>query len=189
MERFSHKLAIAPTASISIICGGASACIEPIPANAYTHKTLTGSTAIKNPHLEKLLVSKDLDTPSMWQSILQNEGSVQHLSQLSEQEKAVFRTAFEIDQRWLVEFAADRAPYICQGQSLNLYLRSDVHKWDLLMLHWTAWERGVKSLYYLRSKSVQRAGFAGVEGDNTRQWPTRELAPAENKYDECLACQ
>lgn len=189
MQRFSHKLAIAPTASISIICGGTSACIEPIPANAYTHKTLTGSTAIKNPHLQKLLASKSLDTQEVWQSILQHEGSVQHLPALSEHEKATFRTAFEIDQRWLVEFAADRAPFICQGQSLNLYLRSDVHKWDLLMLHWMAWERGVKSLYYLRSKSVQRAGFAGVEGDNTRQWPTRELQPAADKYDECLACQ
>ncbi len=189
LERFSHKLAIAPTASISIICGGTSACIEPIPANAYTHKTLTGSTAIKNPHLQKLLASRQLDTQDVWQSILQQEGSVQHLEQLSEHEKATFRTAFEIDQRWLVDLAADRAPFICQGQSLNLYLRSDVHKWDLLMLHWLAWERGVKSLYYLRSKSVQRAGFAGVEGDNTRQWPTRELAPVAEKYDECLACQ
>ena len=87
--------------------------------------------------------------------------------------RSVFRTAFEIDQRWVVELAADRAPLICQGQSLNLYLRSDIHKWDLLMLHWTAWERGVKSLYYCRSKSVQRAGFAGVEADNTRAWPAR----------------
>lgn len=189
MERFSHKLAIAPTASISIICGGTSACIEPIPANAYTHKTLNGSTAIKNPHLQRMLAEKGLDTHEVWQSILQHEGSVQHLEQLSEDERSVFRTAFEIDQRWLVDLAGDRAPYICQGQSLNLYLRSDIHKWDLLMLHWMAWERGVKSLYYLRSKSVQRAGFAGVEGDNTRQWPTRELVPAAEKYDECLACQ
>lgn len=188
-ERFSHKLAIAPTASISIICGGTSACIEPIPANVYTHKTLTGSATVKNFHLQRLLASKGLDTQTVWQSILQHEGSVQHLHELSENERAVFRTAFEIDQRWLIELAAERAPFICQGQSLNLYLRSDVHKWDLLMLHWMAWERGVKSLYYLRSKSVQRAGFAGVEGDNTRHWPKRELAPAAEKYDECLACQ
>ena len=189
-ERFSSKLAIAPTASISIICGGASACIEPIPANIYTHKTLSGSFTVKNTALARLLGSKGLDTPETWQSILEHEGSVQHLDALDEHQKAVFRTAFEIDQRWVIELAADRAPSICQGQSLNLYLRSDIHKWDLLMLHWTAWERGIKSLYYCRSKSVQRAGFAGVEADNTRRWPERQLLVADGgKYDECLACQ
>jgi ribonucleoside-diphosphate reductase alpha chain len=191
MERFSHKLAIAPTASISVICGGTSACIEPIPANIYTHKTLSGSFSVRNPALSKLLESRGANTEDTWQSILAHEGSVQHLECLGNDEKSVFRTAFEIDQRWVVELAADRAPLICQGQSLNLYLRSDIHKWDLLMLHWTAWERGVKSLYYCRSKSVQRAGFAGVEADNTRAWPRKPLASEtdENKYDECLACQ
>lgn len=189
LERFSHKLAIAPTASISIICGGTSACIEPIPANVYTHKTLSGSFTVKNPALTRLLASKGLDTTATWRSILEHEGSVQHLETLDADEKAVFRTAFEIDQRWVVDLAADRAPSICQGQSLNIYLSSDLHKWDLLMLHWTAWERGIKSLYYLRSKSVQRAGFAGVEADNTAQWPKRALAVDEIKYDECLACQ
>jgi ribonucleoside-diphosphate reductase alpha chain len=191
MERFSHKLAIAPTASISVICGGTSACIEPIPANIYTHKTLSGSFSVRNPALSKLLEDKGANTEDTWQSILAHEGSVQHLACLSDDEKSVFRTAFEIDQRWVVELAADRAPLICQGQSLNLYLRSDIHKWDLLMLHWTAWERGVKSLYYCRSKSVQRAGFAGVEADNTRKLPVKPLATEtdEGKYDECLACQ
>jgi ribonucleoside-diphosphate reductase alpha chain len=188
-ERFSHKLAIAPTASISVICGGTSACIEPIPANIYTHKTLSGSFTVRNPALTKLLRSKGLDTDDTWQSILAHEGSVQHLEGLGEDDKAVFRTAFEIDQRWVIELAGDRAPLVCQGQSLNLYLRSDIHKWDLLMLHWTAWERGVKSLYYCRSKSVQRAGFAGVEADNTRAWPKKSLESDEAKYDECLACQ
>ena len=189
MERFSHKLAIAPTASISIICGGTSACIEPIPANIYTHKTLSGSFTVKNRALAKLLAAKGCDTPETWRSILEHEGSVQHLDSLDEPEKAVFRTAFEIDQRWVIDLAADRTPSVCQGQSLNLYLESDIHKWDLLMLHWTAWERGIKSLYYCRSKSVQRAGFAGVEGDNTRRWPERALRVDEAKYDECLACQ
>jgi ribonucleoside-diphosphate reductase alpha chain len=189
-ERFSSKLAIAPTASISIICGGASACIEPIPANIYTHKTLSGSFTVKNEALVRLLATRGLDSDETWRSILEREGSVQHLTALSEDERAVFRTAFEIDQRWVIELAADRAPFICQGQSLNLFLHSDIHKWDLLMLHWTAWERGLKSLYYCRSKSVQRAGFAGVEGDNTRQWPERSLKAADGaKYDECLACQ
>ena len=190
-ERFSHKLAIAPTASISVICGGTSACIEPIPANIYTHKTLSGSFSVRNPALAKLLGSKGLDIEETWQSILAHEGSVQHLDGLSDDEKSIFRTAFEIDQRWVIELAADRAPLICQGQSLNLYLRSDIHKWDLLMLHWTAWERGVKSLYYCRSKSVQRAGFAGVEADNTRVLPVKPLGAEtdEAKYDECLSCQ
>jgi ribonucleoside-diphosphate reductase alpha chain len=191
MERFSHKLAIAPTASISVICGGTSACIEPIPANIYTHKTLSGSFSVRNPALAKVLGSKGLDVEDTWQSILAHEGSVQHLDGLTEDEKTVFRTAFEIDQRWVIELAADRAPLICQGQSLNLYLRSDIHKWDLLMLHWTAWERGVKSLYYCRSKSVQRAGFAGVEADNTRVLAVKPLASETDgaKYDECLSCQ
>jgi ribonucleoside-diphosphate reductase alpha chain len=190
-ERFSHKLAIAPTASISVICGGTSACIEPIPANIYTHKTLSGSFSVRNPALTRLLASKGINTEDTWQSILANEGSVQQLDGLSDDEKSVFRTAFEIDQRWVIELAADRSPLICQGQSLNLYLRSDIHKWDLLMLHWTAWERGVKSLYYCRSKSVQRAGFAGVEADNTRKLPVKALGAEsdEAKYDECLSCQ
>ena len=188
-ERFSHKLSIAPTASISIICGGASACIEPIPANIYTHKTLSGSFTVRNPALQQLLASRGQDSAEVWTSILHHDGSVQHLDILSDDEKAVFRTSFEIDQRWIIDFAADRAPYICQGQSVNLFLHGDSHKWDLLMLHWMAWERGVKSLYYCRSKSVQRAGFAGVDGDNTRQWPTRALAVDAAKYDECLACQ
>ena len=188
-ERFSHKLAIAPTASISIICGGTSACIEPIPANIYTHKTLSGSFSVKNRALQKRLTEKGADTTETWRSILEHEGSVQHLGVLDDDEKAVFKTAFEIDQRWVIDLAADRTPSICQGQSLNLYLESDIHKWDLLMLHWTAWERGIKSLYYCRSKSVQRAGFAGVEGDNTRRWPERPLRADGSKYDECLACQ
>jgi ribonucleoside-diphosphate reductase alpha chain len=188
-ERFSHKLAIAPTASISVICGGTSACIEPIPANVYTHKTLSGSVSVRNPALQRALAAKGFDTEAVWQSILAHEGSVQHLEELDEHEKAVFRTAFEIDQRWVVELAGDRAGFVCQGQSVNLYLRSDLHKWDLLKLHWMAWERGVKSLYYCRSKSVQRAGFAGVDGDNTRRWPTKPLGADELKYDECLACQ
>src|SRR5262252_7396414 len=144
-ERFSHKLAIAPTASISIICGGTSACVEPIPANIYTHKTLSGSFAVKNPYLTKLLAEKGLDNPATWNSILEREGSVQHLNGLTQEEKDVFKTAFEIDQRWVVEFSADRSPYICQGQSINLFLPSDIDKWDLLMLHWKAWEAGVKS--------------------------------------------
>src|SRR6478736_2913047 len=168
MERFSCKMAIAPTASISIICGGTSACIEPIPANVYTHKTLSGSFSIRNPYLEKVLQAKSKDSANVWNSILEKGGSVQHLDFLTAEEKATFKTSFEIDQRWLLEFAADRSPFIDQAQSLNLFIPADVDKWDLMMLHFQAWEKGIKSLYYLRSKSVQRAGFAGgVEADTT----------------------
>jgi ribonucleoside-diphosphate reductase alpha chain len=189
MERFSCKMAIAPTASISIICGGTSACIEPIPANIYTHKTLSGSFVVKNPYLEKLLEKKSKNSTNVWNSILEKGGSVQHLDFLSPEEKAVYKTSFEIDQRWLLEFAGDRAPFIDQAQSLNLFIPADVDKWDLMMLHFQAWEKGIKSLYYLRSKSVQRAGFAGgVEADNTADAPVMELA-ASTDYDECLACQ
>jgi ribonucleoside-diphosphate reductase alpha chain len=188
MERFSCKMAIAPTASISIICGGTSACIEPIPANIYTHKTLSGSFSIKNPYLEKLLSEKSKNSDTVWNSILEQGGSVQHLDFLSTEEKDTYKTSFEIDQRWLIELAADRTPYIDQATSLNLFIPADVEKWDLLMLHFRAWELGVKSLYYLRSKSIQRAGFAGgVEADNTALAPVIELA--EKDYDECLACQ
>jgi ribonucleoside-diphosphate reductase alpha chain len=189
MERFSCKMAIAPTASISIITGGTSACIEPIPANIYTHKTLSGSFSIKNPYLEKLLIEKSKNSEAVWSTILERGGSVQHLDFLTPEEKDVFKTSFEIDQRWLIELAADRTPFIDQATSLNLFIPADVDKWDLLMLHYRAWELGIKSLYYLRSKSVQRAGFAGgVEADNTIDPKQIELA-ATTDYDECLACQ
>jgi ribonucleoside-diphosphate reductase alpha chain len=192
LERFSHKLAIAPTASISIICGGTSAGIEPIPANIYTHKTLSGSFAVKNPYLEKLLGEKGIDTSEVWSSILEHEGSVQHLDALTDDEKAIFKTAFELDQRWIVELSADRSPEICQAQSINLFIPGDVNKWDLHMLHWSAWEKGVKSLYYLRSKSVQRAAFAGAEDKAEAEVDPNQpvlFSAARTDYDECLACQ
>jgi ribonucleoside-diphosphate reductase alpha chain len=188
MARFSHKLAIAPTASISIICGGTSACVEPIPANIYTHKTLSGAIPVRNPHLARLLASKGADTPEVWQSIIEHEGSVAHLDMLSEHEKAIYRTAFEIDQRWVIELAADRTPFICQSQSINIYLPADIDKWDLHMLHWTAWKRGIKSLYYCRSKSISRAAFAGKLGEKAKQDKgLKTEAPTD--YEECLACQ
>ena len=183
--RFSHKLAIAPTASISIIAGGTSACVEPIPANVYTHKTLSGAFSVRNPYLQDLLEEKGQNTDAVWQSIVEHEGSVQHLDCLSEDEKSVFRTAFEIDQRWIIELAADRTPYICQSQSLNLFLPADIDKWDLHMLHWTAWERGIKSLYYCRSKSISRAGFAG----QLEKKSGTKIVAEKTDYEECLACQ
>ena len=193
-QRFSHKLAIAPTASISIICGGCSPCIEPIPANVFVHKTLSGSFTVKNVALQRILAEKGLDTDETWSSIIEHEGSVQHLDFLSDLEKDIFKTAFEIDQRWVIELAADRSPFICQGQSVNVFLPGDVDKWDLHMLHWTAWEKGVKSLYYCRSKSVQRASYANGKKseaalDEAIQHNLEAAVAAKTDYEECLACQ
>ena len=156
-ERFSNKTAIAPTASISVICGGTSAGIEPIAGNAYTHKTLSGSFEVRNRHLTRLLEEKGQNTEETWGSIVTNHGSVQHLPFLDAHEKAVFKTAFELDQRWLVELAGARADMIDQAQSLNIFLPADVHKRTLHRLHMRAWKLGVKSLYYCRSLSIQRA--------------------------------
>ncbi|MFB9374530.1 ribonucleoside-diphosphate reductase subunit alpha [Algimonas porphyrae] len=188
MERFSHKMAVAPTASISIICGGTSAGIEPIPANIYTHKTLSGSFTVRNKFLEEVLERHGRNTDGIWANILEAEGSVQHLDFLEDHEKDTFKTAFEIDQRWVIEHAADRAPLICQAQSLNIFLPGNIDKWDLHMLHWQAWEKGVKSLYYCRSKSVQRAGFAGSESPKSDMEAAMEAA-APTDYEECIACQ
>lgn len=209
-ERFSNKLAIAPTASISIICGGASPGIEPAAANSFAHKTLSGSFNVRNPYLAKLLEEKGRNDEETWSSITVNNGSVQHLDFLDEHEKMVFRTAFEIDQRWLIEHAADRAPFICQAQSLNIFLPADVHKRDLHQIHMMAWKRGVKSLYYCRSMSIQRAEIvSSVDGAPAKmaKLATVELPLAAlgaspmsaamgpslgagtNNYEECLACQ
>jgi ribonucleoside-diphosphate reductase alpha chain len=200
MERFSNKMAIAPTASISIICGGASPGIEPIAANVYNHKTLSGSYIVRNPYLKKVLAKHGRDDDDTWTTITVTKGSVQHLDFLTEQEKATFKTAFELDQRWVVEHAADRAPFICQSQSVNIFLPANVHKRDLHQIHVMAWKRGVKSLYYCRSLSIQRAdtisekvavqpklGLAAIEPEQV-PLPLAAAAGSTN-YEECLACQ
>ncbi|MBU2653597.1 ribonucleoside-diphosphate reductase subunit alpha [Acidomonas methanolica] len=197
MERFSHKLAIAPTASISIIAGNASPGIEPIAANVFLQKTLSGSFTVRNRHLLKLLEEKGRNTDAVWSSITLSKGSVQHLDFLTQEEKDVFKTAFELDQRWIVEHAADRAPFICQAQSINLFLPADVHKRDLHQIHMLAWKRGVKSLYYCRSLSVQRADTVSDKAVKHDIMAEDEAMPAaaEKKpgggpdYEECLACQ
>lgn len=182
-ERFSNKMAIAPTASISTIANNTSPGIEPIAANSFVHKTLTGSVTIKNKYLKAVLHAHGQDTDETWSTISINGGSVQHLSFLTDDEKAIFKTAYEIDQRWLIDLAADRTPYICQAQSLNLFLPSDVHKKALHELHFTAWKKGVKSFYYTRSKSIQRA----ESNQTTYTW---DMQPATNNNgEECLACQ
>lgn len=200
-ERFSNKLAIAPTASISIICGGTSPGIEPIAANSYTHKTLSGSFTVRNRHLKALLAEKGKDDDDTWSSISVNEGSVQHLDFLTDDEKDVFKTAFEIDQRWLIDHAGDRAPFICQAQSLNVFLPANVHKRELHQIHFRAWKRGVKSLYYCRSKSIQRAeaddtvrvnmaGSGAVAIPMAGRVNSRDLPKAvQPEYEECLSCQ
>ena len=191
MERFSNKTAVAPTASISIICGGSSPGIEPIAANVYAHKTLSGTFTVRNRHLKILLQEKNQDNDDVWLSILSNGGSVQHLDFLSEHEKDVYKTAFEIDQRWLIDLAGDRSEMIDQAQSLNVFLPADSDKAYLHEVHYSAWKKGVKSLYYCRSLSLQRA-------ENSSNQPTKidvktlDEAAAEsnpNDYDECLACQ
>lgn len=196
-ERFSNKTAIAPTASISIITGGTSPGIEPIAANSFTHKTLSGSFNVRNRHLTKLLDTKGRNDDETWSSIVTNGGSIQHLDFLSDEEKDVFKTAFELDQRWVIEHAGDRAPMIDQAQSVNLFLAADVHKRDLNKLHIQAWKQGVKSLYYCRSLSIQRAEKAEVVSlvrAKTLDVKTLDQVATESRrevveYDECLACQ
>jgi len=196
-ERFSNKTAIAPTASISIITGGTSPGIEPIAANSFTHKTLSGSFNVRNRHLTKLLESKGRNDDETWSSIVVNGGSVQHLDFLSDDEKDVFKTAFELDQRWVIEHAGDRAPLVDQAQSVNLFLPADVHKRDLNKLHIQAWKMGVKSLYYCRSLSIQRAEKAEVTSlvpARSLEVKTLEQVATESRqetveYEECLACQ
>ncbi len=212
MERFTNKIAIAPTASISIIAGNSSPGIEPYAANSFIQKTLTGSFNVRNKHLTKLLEEKGMNNDDVWSSISTNEGSVQQLDFLTQDEKDVFKTAYELDQRWVIEHAADRTEFICQAQSVNVFLPGDVHKRDLHQIHFQAWKKGVKSLYYCRSKSIQRAdkvsqkvetdsqlemklqpsakNSRGVNSDGTTVADVQYSSTTENKnYEECLACQ
>ena len=208
MERFSHKMSIAPTASISIIAGNSSPGIEPIAANVFLQKTLSGSFTVRNRHLQKLLAEKGMDTEEVWSSITLRQGSVIHLEFLSDEEKAVFKTAFELDQRWIVEHAADRAPFICQSQSVNVFLPANVHKRDLHQIHFMAWKKGVKSLYYCRSLSIARAdnvsekavapvALVGEVANDAAQGSLPLVAAVaaaagsagRMDYEECLACQ
>ena len=185
-ERFSNKTAIAPTASISIICGGASPGIEPVAANSYTHKTLSGSYNVRNRYLKKILEKHGKDNDETWSSITTNQGSVVHLDFLTDHEKEVFKTAFELDQKWIIELGADRTSYISQAQSINIFLPADVHKKELHQIHFQAWKKGLKSLYYCRSKSIQRAENVN-NGLSTAVLKNEEKE--ENNYEECLSCQ
>jgi len=187
-ERFSNKTAIAPTASISIICGGASPGVEPIAANSYTHKTLSGSYNVRNRYLKEILKKNGKDDDETWSSITTNQGSVEHLDFLTEHEKAVFKTAFEIDQKWIVDLGADRTTHVSQAQSINIFLPADVHKKELHQIHFQAWKKGLKSLYYCRSKSIQRAENVNNEL-STPVTKNESISENEKEYDECLSCQ
>ena len=189
-ERFSNKTAIAPTASISIICGGASPGVEPVAANSYTHKTLSGSYNVRNRYLKKVLEKHGKNDDETWSSITTNQGSISHLDFLTDLEKNVFKTAFELNQNWIVELGADRTPYVSQAQSINLFLPADVHKKELHQIHFQAWKKGLKSLYYCRSKSIQRAENinSGSSTDITKNVYRKEV-DTDPDYEECLSCQ
>ncbi len=203
MERFSHKMSLAPTASISIIAGNASPGIEPIAANVFLQKTLSGSFSVRNRHLQKLLAERGQDSDEVWSSITVRQGSVQHLDFLTDHEKAVYKTAFELDQRWIIEHAADRTPFICQSQSVNIFLPADVHKRDLHQIHYMAWKKGMKSLYYCRSLSIARADTVSEKAiapmaitgaplsayDDRLPLPMAAMSHTTTDYEECLACQ
>ena len=179
--RNAHLLAIAPNASSSIICANTSPSIEPYRANAFTQKTKTGSSLLKNEYLEHILDELDQNTDEVWKSIITNDGSVQHLDFLDDYTKDVFKTAVEIDQKWVVEFAADRQQYICQSQSLNIFFPANVSKQELHNIHMIAWKRGVKTLYYCRSEAYKRAEVVSDE----------KLRDYVFDYDDegCLACE
>ena len=189
-ERFSNKTAIAPTASISIICGGASPGVEPVAANSYTHKTLSGSYNVRNRYLEKVLEKHGKNDDETWSSITTNQGSISHLDFLTDLEKKVFKTAFELNQNWIVELGADRTPYVSQAQSINLFLPADVHKKELHQIHFQAWKKGLKSLYYCRSKSIQRAeNINSSSSTDVTKNVYRKEVDTDPDYEECLSCQ
>ena len=180
--RNAHLLAVAPNASSSIICGNTSPSIEPYRANAFTQKTKSGSSLLKNEYLEHALQELDQDTDEVWKSIITNNGSVQHLDFLDDWTKDVFKTAVEIDQRWIIEMAADRQKEICQSQSLNVFFPANVSKQELHAIHMMAWKKKVKTLYYLRSEAIKRAET--VSDEALRQYIF------ESMDDEgCLACE
>ena len=176
--RNAHLLAVAPNASSSIICGTTSPSIEPYRANAYVQKTMSGSFLVKNKHLEKLLETKGINNDKTWTSILANRGSVLHIKDLSDYEKDVFKTSIEINQQWIIEHAADRQEFICQGQSLNVFVPADVNIKELHDIHMLAWKRKLKTLYYCRSEAIKRAELVSLKVERT-------IIPEA----DCLACE
>lgn len=182
-RRFSHHMAIAPNASSSIIMGNTSPSIEPYRGNAYRQDTLSGAYVTKNKWLGRELAKRGMDDDDTWASIIANDGSVQHLD-IDDNMKAVFKTAMELDQRWIVELASDRQGFIDQGQSVNLFFRPDVEIKYLHAVHFMAWKMGLKSLYYLRSDKVRRADKVGSRVERLEI----DLSSIVNG-ETCLACE
>jgi ribonucleoside-diphosphate reductase alpha chain len=176
--RNAHLLAVAPNASSSIICGTTSPSIEPYRANAYVQKTMSGSFLVKNKYLEQLLEKKEINNDDIWSSIVANRGSVLHLKDLSDYEKDVFKTGIEINQQWIIEHAADRQEFICQGQSVNVFVPADVNIKELHDIHMLAWKRKLKTLYYCRSEAIKRAELVSKKIERT-------IIPEA----DCLACE
>jgi ribonucleoside-diphosphate reductase alpha chain len=191
-KRFSHVMAIAPNASSSIIMGNTSPSIEPFRANAYRQDTLSGAHLNKNKYLDQLIMAKceennKLDYDEIWSSIIANDGSAQHLSFLSDEEKDVFKTSMEIDQRWLIEHAADRQNFIDQAQSLNLFFRPNVNIKYLHAIHYLAWKQGLKTLYYCRSEKLGKADKVSkrIEREVIKEIDMQALIDDET----CIACE
>ncbi len=193
-RRFSHWNAVAPNASSSLIMGGTSPSIEPYRANIYRQDTISGAYILKNRFLKAKLAELGLDNDDVWADLIAHDGSVQHRDDIPENVKSVFKTAFEIDQRWLVELAADRQAYIDQGQSLNLFFRPDVSIAYLHACHFMAWKRGLKSLYYNRSDKLRKADKVGVVAERNRLDVPDAAEPALDMRavaddSTCLACE
>jgi ribonucleoside-diphosphate reductase alpha chain len=191
-KRFSHMLAIAPNASSSIIMGNTSPSVEPYRANAYRQDTLSGAFLNKNKFLDKIIqeecnADNKLDYQEIWSSIIANDGSVQHLDFLDEYTKDVYKTGMEIDQRWVVDHAADRQRYIDQAQSINLFFRPDVNVMYLHAVHFQAWKQGLKTLYYCRSEKLAKADKVSkkIEREIIQEIDLKQLATE----DVCLACE
>jgi ribonucleoside-diphosphate reductase alpha chain len=191
-KRFSHLMAIAPNASSSIIMGNTSPSIEPYRANAYRQDTLSGAFLNKNRWLDELIIKLSNDKSAdwyndVWSSIIANDGSVQHLDWMSENDKAVFKTSMEIDQRWVVELAADRQQYIDQAQSLNLFFRPDANIKYVHAIHFTAWKKGLKTLYYCRSEKIGKADKVSkkIERQVIKELDMTQIAQG----NDCIACE
>ena len=189
-KRFSHVMAIAPNASSSIIMGNTSPSVEPYRANAYRQDTLSGAHLNKNKWLEQLFKSKNIveeELADIWSSIIANDGSVQHLDVLDENEKAIFKTSMEIDQRWVIDLAADRQNYIDQAQSLNLFFRPDAHIKYIHAIHFMAWKKGLKTLYYCRSEKIGKADKVSkkIERQVIKELDMLEIAQG----NDCIACE
>ena len=189
-KRFSHMLAIAPNASSSIIMGNTSPSIEPYRANAYRQDTLSGASLNKNKWLDRIikgLTQTETEYNDVWSSIIANDGSCQHLDILDDWQKDVFKTGMEIDQRWVIQHAADRQEYIDQAQSLNVFFRPDVNVKYLHAVHFQAWKQGLKTMYYCRSEKLAKADKVSkrIERHVIEEIDMKQLA----SEDVCLACE